>query len=312
MDLFHWATFFDEEGIFHFRRIRMETTLEKLIAIHRRDGTQTKRIMDLIAATVYKNPRAYGIRTEDDIGEMFSRFWNRIESMVMRYQENGASFEAYLVTTLRFIALTLYRERLLERQEEKTYISDSGELSAAESASRYSYRIRHRPTHIPRTGIQAFSSGKNSRISAALSQHLSILCVKCAIIISDDEVEKLAGKMCVDPLELLRKVQLVRSNSERKIQRRENREQLRNFLWFKILFHKRKLFVEYDEEKKRRLKQQIANLTIRYTAVVAGLKQMKMTVCNKDLADVFNVSKARVDSGQFRLRKQFEVPDGDS
>jgi len=290
----------------------METNLEKLLAIHGEDGTQTKQIMDLIASRVYKNPRAYGIKTEDDIGEIFSRFWQRIENMINRYEENGSSFDAYLVTTLRFISLTLYRERVLEKQAEKTYISDSGELSAAESSARYSYRIRHRPAQRTVSSIQPLGSGRKNGISAALSQHLSILCVKCAIEISDEDVEKFAQKMGVDPLDLLNKVQLVRISSERRIQRRNNREQLRNYLWFKILLSKRKLLSEYDAEKRKISKRHIANLCARYKVVVGDLKRMKLTICNKDLATLFNVSKTRVDSGQFRLRKQFEVQDRDS
>jgi len=291
----------------------METNLEKLLAKQCKNGEEIKRIMDLIATKVYENPRMYGIRTEDDIGEMFSRFWNRIENMVKRYQENGSSFEAYLVTTLRFISLTLYRERVLDRQAEKTYINDTGELSAAESATRYSYGLRHRPSQriSPRSAV-SMVSGRKNKISAAMSQHLSILCVKCAIIISDDEVVTIAGKMGVDPQELLRKVRLVRIKSERRIQRREYREQLRNFLWFKILLSKRSLATEYNPEKRKNLNLQIANLTVRYRTASINVKQMKMTVCNKELAEVFNVSKTRVDSGQFRLRKQFEEHEGDS
>ncbi len=290
----------------------METDLEKLLAVYRKDGTHIKEIMNLIATRVYENPKAFGIRCEDDIGEMFSRFWVRIEKLINRYEENGSSFEAYLVTTLRFISLTLYRERVVATQSEITYINDSGELSAAESASRYSCLTRHRPSSktssikIPRL------PGKKTGLSPALSQHLSILCVKCAILVSDDDVIAIAMKIGVNPQDLLDKVRMARGNAERRIRRREYREELRNSIWFKMLLKKRKLATEYDCEKRNDLKIQIANLALRYKTTIADLGHMKLTISNKELATLFNVTKTRVDSGQFRLRNQFSVQDEES
>ena len=178
---------------------------------------QRKRYMVGVAEAVYERPRHFGFRNNDEVGEAFCHYWNRIETLPEHYLDTGASFEAYLTSSLRYIALSIRRTIAKEFDKQAVCFEeqyrDYASSHTSSSWSRYEYReswcLRETGLY-PKKRMMLPDDADDSIYAKAFRIRLIYLCIKCAHLLNDTrllELSKLAG---VDTVTMMHWIQIAR------------------------------------------------------------------------------------------------------
>ena len=290
----------------------MSSDLNSLYTSHRGSGLDSQTFIKEVAGAVYGQPRRYGFKDEDEVGEAFALYWQRIIGVIERYEDQGSSFEAYLATTLRFIALSMRRQAA--RQKEVLQV-----LNAADRERCLSWPAPElvAKTTAAATVRSAMAAGcpagqrrpiGRPRDQRVFCQRVLFLCVKTALQIADDEVLRIADRLGHDPLDLLGKVQQVRQQASRVQARRESRQQARNSSWVFIQLYHRQLARETDAYKRQHIQDRLVHFLHSRDLASRDLARLRLNVANTKIARLFGVSKATVDSGLERLRRSMGQP----
>lgn len=284
------------------------------LALSAREGhdDQRKQYMVGVAEAVYQSPRHYGFRNADEVGEAFCHYWTRIEAFPEHYTDTGATFEAYLTSSLRYIALSIRRtmakefdkqavcfeERFRDYSYEHTRITRSqydGDDSCCHSdASVYAN---------PRMKLP---DPTDERIVArAFRCRLIYLCIKCAYLLDDSKIMELSQLSGVDPVDMMRWIHLARINQHHHSIRTISRRRGRDSAWMRIGVNRRRMGREVDPDKRQLLKSRIEKDHGVYMRACQVIHNTRTMVPNKQVAEILGVSKSTVDSGLARILRKY-------
>ncbi len=273
---------------------------------------QRRRYMAGVAEAVYERPGHYGFRSTDEVGEAFSHYWNRIEAFPEHYIDTGASFEAYLTSSLRYIALSVRRTRAKEFDkqavcyEEEYRDYESGYTSS--SWSRYEYGdswCLKDPG--PRSDIYKLlpEEADDSGSAKAFRMRLVYLCLKCAHLLDDSKLIELAKLAGVDPATLMVWIQKARHELSQHSIRTCSRRRGRDSAWVRIGVNRRRLSREVDPVRRQLLKTRIYRDQGVYIRACRVIHNSRPLLSNKGVAEILGVSKGTVDSGVGRILKKY-------
>lgn len=261
-----------------------------------------EEVYQRIACEVYRDPLRFGFDCDDDAAEALIRYKERIKSFVVRYTDKGVPFEAYLSTSLRFLARSIRREG--RRKREKELVCERSEGWDAE-LRRDSWAAQPllleacmdfpwaREGRKPRGGeVEAFRT------------RLIFLYLKCAWDVDEDVTEKVAQAVDVPPdwlsaaaAQSLRSLEAERSRFERLCCRRDR-------AWGRICLLEGRQRLELDPFIRADLAQSLRKERERLGRVRREIKAFRPTVSNAVVARILGVPKGTVDSGLFYLRKR--------
>lgn len=257
-------------------------------------------ILERLARDVYDNPRAFGLKTDDEVGEVMARYWPRITNLVDRYEDMGRGFDAYISSSLRYMGMSVRRKNQADKDRMDVLIDDgiyeAGELIAS-------------PLMVPvlnpsRTGTTVPWRDNNSLASEAFRRRLTFVCVKCAHLLSDAEAEAIALRTGMDSTVLLRLLMHARSSGYGIRPRSASRSRGRNLSWLDMMATSRRLERETDNLKRTLLEERILRDRRRYRSTVRRLRRSAPLISNCNVANLMGVSKGTVDSGVGRVMRQ--------
>ena len=260
-----------------------------------------ERILDRIARDVYGCPRLYGFRTEDEVGEVFERYWPRIAALVDRYEDVGSNFEAYLVATLRYMALSVRRKHAWNSDREAVFIEESkaeNDRSITESPS----RKRLPRARLERAGIPAATD--IGVCAVAFRRRILFLCVKCANMLDDDEASIIARNVGMDEKYVLETMHRARAIGLGQRRRSVSRRRGRDAAWLRCETACRRLSRETDLPVRQSLERSIERDRGLYRRAVALIARSKPSISNKAVAELLDVPKGTVDCGVGRILRQ--------
>jgi DNA invertase Pin-like site-specific DNA recombinase len=294
-----------------------ETELNELVSAYRSSGEGRDHIMEKVAALVYDAHRRYGFDDEDDAANALLKFRGRIARLVDRFEDRGVPFDAYLATSLRFLARTARRERrrILERESvcDRAVFSETAEPNAewpeGEPAGEREARpgldgrgrtaARRRPRArggvIPRCPAEA----------AAYSSRLVFLAVKCAWEIDEAGISAVADSAGVDREWLAAAVEQARRSLVSERSRLELLMERRNGSWTRLRLLELRLAEEADPHKKARLESAKGREEQRLANAREELGVLRTIVPNSVVARILGIPKGTVDSGLYYLRKRY-------
>jgi hypothetical protein len=280
-----------------------ETDLNELVSAYRTNGEGRELIMEKVAALVYGAHRRYGFDDEDDAANALLKFHGRIARLVDRFEDRGLPFDAYLATSLRFLAKTARRERRrgAEREgvcERAAFVDAAEDASAvAEGTARAvaGRRPRARGGVIPRCQAEA----------AAYSSRLVFLAIKCAWEIDEEGVSRVAASAGVDGEWLAAAVEQARRSMASERSRVEALTERRNASWTRLRLLELRLAEETDPYKRAKLLSAKGREERRFANVREELGSLRTIVPNSVVARILGVPKGTVDSGLYYLRKRF-------
>ena len=260
-----------------------------------------ERILDRIARDVYGSPRLYGFRTEDEVGEVFERYWPRIAGLVDRYEDVGSNFEAYLVSTLRYMALSVRRKQAWNFDREAVFVEESkAEIDRSNAAS--PSRKRMPRARLERVG---FPHASDTGVCAvAFRRRILFLCLKCANMLDDEDVSAIARKVGLDENYVLDTVQKARAIGLGKKRRNVSRRRGRDAAWLRCETACRRLSRETDLPIRQSLERSIERDRGLYKRAVALMARSKPSISNKAVAELLDIPKGTVDCGVGRILRQ--------
>lgn len=250
---------------------------------------ETKRIMESIAKAVYAQPRHYGFKDEDEVGEAFCAYWPRICGLVERYADRGASFNAYLTSSLRYLALSIRRDRAKRFYKESAFIADSPSMAPA-------YEGEHALMPGSLSGV-----GKSARTLCAYKERVRYLCVKCAASFDEIQLSAMAKSIDSDSASLLHAYERLRICLQEREAYQNAKRISRNAAWLRMGANQLRLQGEYDPERRRFLQERIERDRRIYTRAIYALNRMRRQGSNLFVAKLLGVPKGTVDAGLYRL-----------
>lgn len=280
-----------------------ETDVTQLMARRRsgEDGLDTT-ILDLIARDVYAHPRYYGMHSEEDVGEVFARYWTRIAGLVDRYQEVGASFNTFLKTSIRFMALSIRRQKARTGDMEAIVLADrkahyASEIEAAEQQG----CLPEDPGDLP-----TFPSRDDRAPSAIVfRRRMKFLCIKCANMLDDSQAESIARAVGLDQDDLVACMTLARARGLGLRQRSTSRRRGRDAAWLRMGVYRRRLSRETDPYKRRYLEQALEKDHAQFLNTIALMDRSTPIISNRAVAELLGIPKGTVDCGVVRILKKY-------
>jgi hypothetical protein len=278
--------------------------------------------MERVAKLVYSEHQRYGFDDEDDAAEALMKYRGRISKLVDRFEDRGLSFDAYLASSLRYLARTVRRDRQLktdrefvcERMSDLSYREDEGSglrgkagmvLCSHPSPASEPFG-RRRQKRRPR----ARGGSLPTPAEAAYSSRLIFLAIKCAWEIDEESIERVAAASGVDPSWLGAAIAQARRSLVSESERVDYLMQRRNASWCRQRLLQARLAEETDQVRRTRLELSLNREKDRYEKVLAAISQFRIIVPNSVVARIVGVPKGTVDSGLYYLRKRHSGTDG--
>jgi hypothetical protein len=298
------------------------TKLNELVLAYRSSGEGRDLIMEKVAALVYEAHQKYGFDDEDDAANALLKYRRRILKLIDRFEDRGLPFDAYLATSLRYLARTVRRERrrIFEREsvceraaflemeridtdpamalqfetaDQTRELRYSGNEEYGRSASHR--RPRARGGVIPRCPAEA----------AAFSSRLVFLAVKCAWEIDEEGVARVSAAAGVGREWLAAAVEQARRSLEPERSRVERLVKRRNASWTRQRLLEARMAIETDRYCMARLSSAMGRESARYAKVKEELGALRPIVPNSVVARILGIPKGTVDSGLYYLRKRY-------
>ena len=284
------------------RQMRVET-LEDLVKRQKLGEIGVRsQILERIAADVYGRPRVYGCKSEDDVGEIFERYWTRINGLVDRYEDRGSGFESFVISSIRYMALSVRRKNACCYDREGVYKDAvKAEINAdTEDASESSLPQHHRRS------IPGFPRPEDKGICAvAFRRRMLFICLKCANLIDDGDAERIASSVGLDIDALLDALKKARDKGLGLRLRTSIRRRGRDAAWLRMGASARRLSREVDEDIRSGLSHAIDKDRGLYTRAIHHIAKATPILSNKAVAELLDVPKGTVDCGVRRLMHQY-------
>jgi hypothetical protein len=265
-----------------------------------------RELKEAIARELYRNPYRFGLRDDSEVGEIFEHYFARIDAAINRYQNTGATFDAYFASHIRYFLLSL-RRRHCREYDKKSVAHQSTQLDTensdivAPSTTKFFEAIINQGEADNYTIGPAFgTSGETARL------RLIILCLKHAWVLDDDDIGIAAKVGGISESKLLEQVKSVRSVSGIYKQRFEHRRVVREAAWLRIQVLERRIAREYDVTKKSVLAERLKRERTLYTGKCGNIKHTRILIPNSLIASTLDIPKGTVDAALFFLRKRAE------
>jgi hypothetical protein len=259
-------------------------------------GAGLREALGEMADALYKSPKIYGLRDEDDVSELFARYPGRIETILRKYQDASGYFPAYLVATVRYLALTLHRDRA--RAYDRKAVFDADTLFCAEDVGRPDILGEHQRSILPE------ASGKGRYHRQSLEARFVFLSLKCAWTVDDESLAGAAAALGVDPGDLILRLAEARQRTYFLQDRWKTRQAARDASWVRLRVLERRLAREDDPCAQVIYRERIAREKERFRKRLAQMRNVRLTLPNRAVAEVLGIPKGTVDAGLFHLARR--------
>ncbi|MBN1242583.1 MAG: hypothetical protein JXA15_07750 [Spirochaetales bacterium] len=255
-----------------------------------------------LARELYRDPKRYGLSGEDDVGEIFARYGARLARLVLRFEDRGVPFEAYLRSATRYFAMSLRRHGARRGDSEAVGEFDSRldleERANGEAKAGDSLTCAERPTvDSPET---AFAT---ERLRGALATRTGYLCLKCAPWLDDSRIARYAKRAGLSVDLLAAAVLAARACGERARARLERRVRVRDGAWARYACLERRLQREDDPTRREYLAGRLARERERFQKSLAAVRSTRTQLPNRYVASLLGVPKGTVDAGLARIKR---------
>jgi hypothetical protein len=291
-----------------------KTMLNDLVAAYRASGQGRDLIMEKVAVLVYESHARYGFDDEDDAANALLKFRDRIARLVDRFEDRGLPFDAYLATSLRYLARTARRER--RRAAERESLCERAAFPEIERIGAEGAAAEPIEPAAPAREGRRCASGRRPRAKggivrrcpaeeAAHSSRLVFLAIKCAWEIDEAGVARVAEAAGVGRDWLAAAIEQARRSLEDERSRVERLAERRNASWTRLRLLEARLAGENEGCRGAALASALAREEARYSRVKEELAALRTIVPNSVVARILGIPKGTVDSGLYYLKKRY-------
>lgn len=259
-------------------------------------GEGLREALGEAARILYDNPKAYGLKDADDVGELFARYPGRIEAILRKYRETQGYFPVYLAATVRFLALSLRRDRA--RAFDRRMVFEEESLLCAEESSVPQYGRPEPESPLPE------ARGRGRFRARSLRARFLFLSVKCAWTADEDFLLRAARTLGLDESGLARSLSLARERTLAVRDRWEERKRARDSSWVRLKILEKRLAREEDPCLRSVFQERIERERDRFRRRLKETRSMKLTLSNKTVAEILGVPKGTVDAGVCKMARR--------
>jgi len=235
----------------------------------------------------------------DDYEDYVSWFYPRIQKAIDNYNENGSSFEAFMKKFI-FNSSREYRVRAATRNvtEYSTWCARVPDLYAREEAPGYSLEENENI-------LTRFLDGKYGRKNA---RRVLALVLKCYYYVSDDFIEKIAGKIGMEIQclkEMVNKIREIRQKKDDAIY--YMKERIYGQFYRCVVYEKRLSLIQENTAAYDRLKLRLIKARKRLENMRSRLASIRTDATNTQIAEVIGVKKGTVDASLHKLKARMRA-----
>ncbi len=253
---------------------------------------------------MYAHPRLYGFFDSDEISEALSQFRTRIQSILDRAEKESRTRDAYLLSSMRFVAKSVHRQNFTFSLCENAYIYSHffeefameapKELSAEERVDRSEATAVIPISFSPQTFVRRLSPDR---------KRLLYLILKCAWDVDEELLKKCCVALGVQEQYLFWLVERAKRRTESNMAQITEMNTRLHELWIRLRVLELRLESSLIESEKLAICTTMKRCRQRYLRLLERRKHRKSVISNECVAQLLEIPKGSVDSGLFYLKK---------
>lgn len=232
----------------------------------------------------------------EDREEFIADLYPAIKKAIDRYQDRGATFDAYFGTIVRWSSISYRIKRKEERAMEAAYWNQRVAETANDPEAEYRAEYRdedYRGDEEPRRPDPA----KKRRQVLALT-------LKCCVHVSDDFCERIAAKLSLDAVYLKQKMDAARALVAQRVKRYDDLEERAAAQFYRSLVLKARIAASVEgSARKEKYQRSLAIARRRIGLYREEAARIRLEASNKEVAEVLGVPKGTIDASIFFLKR---------
>ena len=258
-----------------------------------------KQFESLIIQTIHRDLKYYNLhkRKKDSRMDYLSWLYPRLSRAIDAYNKNGATFESYIITLIRWSSKE-YSTRHYDREIKENAVW----------AARYSEMFVHEeePDYCNDIDDQNVSDAEKKEFKNP--RQLLILILKCYYYISDDLLDRLAPRIGIEKSELREMIDNLR---KQRIDRDEAycimRANIHSQYYRCIVYEKKLRDAHKDSKIYAKIEFQLQKSRQRLECMRKRLARLRMEATNTQIAQLLGISKGTVDSSLHILKTKPDI-----
>ncbi len=257
---------------------------------------------------MYAHPRLYGFFDRDEISEALSQFRARIHSILERAEKESRTRDAYLLSSMRFVAKSVHRQNFSFILSENAYMySQFSEEFAMEAPAELSLEeqidrgdaVAPLPMSLsPRTIVSRLSPER---------KRLLFLIIKCAWEVDEELLKKCCGALGLQEQYLFWLIERAKRRSESSMAQITELNTRLHELWIRLRVLELRLESSLLESERDVILSSIKRCRQRYFRLLERRKHRKSIISNECVSQILEIPKGSVDSGLYYLKKNIEA-----
>jgi hypothetical protein len=254
---------------------------------HQEGVLNKKKLESIIFEYILKNGKRFKLHTwqQDECVDFLCWLYPRISKAIDNYHNEGSSFDAYIITMIRWAAREYCQNQTTHRLIEQTY----WDICTRETAV-----CEEEPDYDNSTA--PFKRVSNPRQAL-------LLLLKSYYFISEDFIDRAAPAIGMEKEKLQ---QLVGQLRELRVHRDEALKELQNHVYSQyyrcITLEKRLNIAPVGSARHEKLQMRLTRARRRLEIMRKRLKRMRKEPTNRQVAKVLGVPKGTIDSNFFAIR----------
>lgn len=248
--------------------------------------------------------------TRDEWIEFLSWFYHRLSKAIDSYRETGASFEAYVCTTVRW-GIREYRVRRADNtvaEYAAWTVALPGMYACQTEPEYYGYESGGEEYGVSRAAVSSHGGADGERAAGQRKncRQILLLILKCYYFVSDDFLEWAAPKtgMTKDELStLVEKIRAIRLKRDEDM--RGMRERMYGQFYRCTMYEQRLAILPENSAAAFKLKRRLEKARRRLAAMRERYAHMRPGASNRQVAEVVGLSKGTVDASLYSLKTRW-------
>lgn len=262
-----------------------------------------KNYLDLIRQ-MYARPRLYGFFNEDEISDALSRYRGRIEGILDRAEKESRTREAYLLSSMRFVAKSMHRQNFSLNLYENAYVySQFFDDSVLEPPADISLEANKKGMNVDMSGNISISPQVFLKHLSPERKRLLYLMIKCAWDIDEDLLKSGSLRLGIPEQYLFNLIELTKRKTEVSRAQTDTLNIKLNALWIRLRVLEFRKETSLLKNEKDCINTSLERCRGRYIRLLEKRKHRKSLVSNEFVAELLGIPKGSVDSGLFYLKR---------
>jgi hypothetical protein len=264
----------------------------------------SKNYLNLVRQ-MYAHPKLYGFFNEDEISDALHHFRGRIEGIIDRAEKESRTREAYLLSSMRFVAKSVHRQNFSMNLCENAYVySHFSEDTVFGPPADAFIEENRREESIDAQGVIGLSPQIFLRKLTPERKRLLYLVMKCSWDIDEELLKKCSFALGVPEQYLFNLVELAKRKTEGSRKQIYELNAKLNTLWIRLRVLELRQETSLIKSEKDCIACSANRCRQRYIRLLEKRKRRKSLVSNECISELLGIPKGSVDSGLFYLRKK--------